>query len=114
MYDDDQLIIDVEQVGDDVVVRAEGELDSHTEGGLHATLKAVCDAAPSRAVVTADLSAITFFGSAGIALLALSQRRCGERGASFRVMASPAVLHTLRLTGLDRSLDLVPAVPTRP
>jgi anti-anti-sigma factor len=61
--------------------------------------------------VVLDLTAIDFFGSAGLALLADHASRCADLRSRLCVVAGHrAVLRPMVLTGLDRVVEVVATV----
>jgi anti-sigma B factor antagonist len=105
------LRVITDRVGDTVVVRAVGEVDPHSAGGLAAALRAgwVAARAPGRLVV--DLSGVAFFSVAGLALLVAAEQQCRERQLELRVVATTrSVLRALRGTGLDVLFAITPTL----
>ncbi len=70
-----------------MVLRVRGEVDIVSAGAL--TDMATAAAVAARAVVL-DLSAVTFFDSAGVRLVDRLARSCDRNGAGFRVVAPAA------------------------
>lgn len=98
---------------DAVVVQAEGEVDTSTVDELVAQLTAavtLAQAHPARLLIV-DLQQVTFLGSAGLNAV-LDSHHCGEAaGVAVRVVADhDPVLQPLRVTELDRILDIHPTV----
>lgn len=77
-----------------------GEVDLLTAGDVEAAITAGVAAAASTLVI--DLTEVSFLDSAGLAVLARSQMKAGERIPLLIVVTHPAVLTPLRLTGMDK------------
>jgi anti-sigma B factor antagonist len=107
------LEVGQEARGDAVVVLASGDVDSITVDKLTAQLSAALDVAashPARLVVV-DLKSVNFFGSAGLNAV-LECHEAGEAaGTSVRLVADHGeVLEPIKVTELDRILDIYPTV----
>src|SRR5690349_22146231 len=94
-----------------IVVRAAGEVDDFTVLPLRVELQtALAMATPPHPVVV-DLSAVRFFGSAGLNELVRHHRSAEAVGVPLRIAAAhKAVLRPITLTGLDRVLQVWPDV----
>ena len=90
-----------------LVIRPDGEIDLYGAPGLRGTLlKAL---AAGRHKILLDLSAVTFMDSSGFAVLVSAFKRVKAQGGQLRIAgANPAVRSSLRISGLDRVLDLYP------
>lgn len=92
-----------------LVLRAVGEIDMTTAPLLGERVNAHLE--PDAVTLTQlvfDLTQVTFFASAGLAILAATHRECAERGIKMCVVAnSHAVLRPLRITELDSVLTVV-------
>jgi anti-anti-sigma factor len=107
------LVVDREVRPAAVVVRAKGELDSSTVGGLVSHLGAALDEAGNLAsrLVIVDLQALTYFGSAGLNALLECHRQGREAGTSVRLVAENGlVARAIEVTNLDSVLELYPAL----
>jgi anti-anti-sigma factor len=91
--------------GQGVVVTVSGEVDLETAAVVEEAVADGTEAARSPLVVL-DLSAVSFFGSAGIAAIVRAQERCARSGVGFAVVASTAVRRPLELVGLTQRLPL--------
>ena len=92
-----------------VVVTAGGELDMLTAPRLSAQLDRAEAIVVPPAPVVLDLTRLTFMGSAGLAMLLAHHERCAELGSSLQIRANnTVVIRPLRMTALDRVLNLVP------
>ena len=81
------------------VLRATGEIDAVTAPALYADVAGLVGRADG---VVLDLSAVTFFDSAGVRLIDVLARECARHGAGLRVVAPPgtASRHVLELVGM--------------
>jgi anti-sigma B factor antagonist len=95
----------VERVGEAVVVSVSGEVDALTAPSVAETVLGVLGERPARVVI--DLLAVSFLGSAGLALLVEAQQVAGLQHTMLRVVAAgPVTLHPLQVTGLDRQFSV--------
>ncbi|MGW6929718.1 STAS domain-containing protein [Lentzea sp. NPDC054927] len=92
-----------------VVIAVLGEVDLRSGPLLHTRLhEHVRKAGPDLIV---DLTAVSFFGIAGLATLMAVWEATVTAEVEFIVVArTRAVLRPLRLTGLDRKFDVIPAL----
>ncbi|SER26882.1 STAS domain-containing protein [Lentzea albida] len=94
-----------------VVVRAAGEVDEFTVLPLRMELQTALAMATPPYPVVVDLSAIRFFGSAGLNELLTHHRDARATGVPLRIVAThKAVLRPITMTGLDEVLELHPDV----
>jgi anti-anti-sigma factor len=99
-----EFVVDERLEGDDRIVVARGELDLHTAPRLAEALAPHMDAGVP---VIADLTAVTFMDSSGVAVFVNALARARETGASIRVVApEPRVRRVLQITGLDAMLPV--------
>ena len=92
-----------------VVVSATGAIDLGTLTTWDTALAAALITPPK--VLVADLSAVDFLGSSGIATLVLVQQETAERGVRFRVAgATRPVRRALEATGVGEVLRLYETV----
>lgn len=97
----DLLTVDVDTRGGAVVVSVRGELDLATVPVLRERLDTLLPGAASPLVV--DLSAVTFIGSAGLALLVDAHNRCREHDIPLALVASGSVVpRAIQVTALDQ------------
>lgn len=94
--------------GSAVVLHVYGEVDLSTAGELEQAVAAELAAEPTDLVV--DLTDVTFLDSAGLGVLAHGHVKAEERVRLRVVVTSEVVLKPLRLTGLDRLLEVYPSV----
>ncbi len=103
------LAVRRERRGKAIIVSADGEVDMISSDALGQELNVATESATDLLVV--DLNAVTFFGSAGLAVLMACHQQCGRHDIAFRIAAARrAVLRPVQLTGLDRELALYPTV----
>ncbi len=103
MGSSDLLTVDIDTRGSAVIVSVRGELDLATVPVLRDRLGSVDEvsAAPSPLVI--DLSAVTFIGSAGLALLVDLHNTCTERGTPLALVATGTVVpRAIQVTALDQ------------
>lgn len=94
-----------------VVVRATGEIDQTTVAALGVELRTAVAMATPPFPVVADLSGVTFLGSAGLNELLKHERKARASGVPLRVAAAHrAVLRTISASGLDPVLAPFPDV----
>jgi anti-anti-sigma factor len=92
-----------------VVVHAFGEVDILTAPRLSTQLDLAEAIVVPPSPVVADLSGVTFLGSAGLSVLMAHHRRCAELGSRLEVVpGGRAVARPLAVTGLDKVLTIVP------
>lgn len=92
-----------------VVVQVGGELDMLTAPRLSAQLDRAEAVVVPPAPVVLDLTGLTFIGSAGLAVLLVHHERCAALGSTLQIRANTSVVtRPLRMTALDRVLNLVP------
>ena len=100
-----QLPIDVEAVGDDlVVVTVRGDVDLSEAGELRAVLNDACTG-PHRTVAV-DVSAVHFMGSTGLGVLADVHQRLADEGRRLLLLDPPeGIQQALAIAGLGHVLD---------
>ena len=94
-------------VGGCVVLTVVGEIDAVTAPSLLAQIRSsLVDI--GRGPLVVDLTAVTFMGSAGLAVLVSAAKDAGQRGVPLRIAADQArpVLRPLEVTGLDDVLPI--------
>lgn len=84
---------------DCVVLSVTGEVDLVTAPDLEAAIARELTGAPARLVL--DLSAVTFFGSLGLAALIGGMQLAAERAVRLVLVTNPLVLRTMELTTTD-------------
>lgn len=104
--------LDVEKTATATVLRMAGELDLLTVPDLQARVTEVV--AATTGVVVADLTAVRFLSSSGLRLLLGLRAELAAQGRPLRLVVggSRAVTRPLRITGLDRLLELHPDLDT--
>lgn len=92
--------------GSTTVVAVAGELDVHTAPELEAAL----EAAPARARIVVDCTAVGFMDSTGLSVFVAAQERArGGGGGLGVVIAEPSVRKVFSITGVD---EVVPVHET--
>ncbi|WP_214366612.1 STAS domain-containing protein [Pseudonocardia sp. H11422] len=92
-----------------LVVHVRGEIDTVTAPVLHTQLDGHLPTVP---LVVLDLSAVTFLGSAGLAVLVAAKDDAEQRGHRLRlVCGSRIVTRALEATGLLALFDVAAGVP---
>jgi anti-sigma B factor antagonist len=95
---------------DAVVVTVAGEVDLDTVNLLTNRLTAAGQVSRSPRTLVVDLSAVTFFGAAGLTSLVMTDHHCREQGIALQIVANTrAVLRPLEITGLIKTLPVTPA-----
>jgi anti-sigma B factor antagonist len=101
-----------EQVGADTVLHPRGALDLETAGELRAVGTAAVRAAGPGAVLTVDLSGISFLDSTGLGVLVTLWHETNSSGGNFRVRRpSASAGRILAITGVDTlfEIDVTPS-----
>jgi anti-anti-sigma factor len=99
----DLLTVDVDTRGSAVVVSVRGELDLATVPVLRERLDTLDQVAAAPSPLVVDLSAVTFIGSAGLALLVDLHNKCTERNIPLAVVATGSVVpRAIQVTALDQ------------
>jgi anti-sigma B factor antagonist len=96
------LTISSRQVGIAIVVAVTGKVDLSTGPALRAALAEAVDR-PGHGPVVVDLSAVTFLGSTGIAVLVDADWQARQRDRDLRLVIGPgntAVIHPLAAAGI--------------
>ncbi|HEX4721879.1 MAG TPA: STAS domain-containing protein [Pseudonocardiaceae bacterium] len=101
------------RVAGGVVLAVTGEVDLATVddllGGIRETIELATDLGVA---VLVDLRAVSFLGAAGLRVLVTAYEGCVTAGLALRVIADHSpVLRPLRLTGTDRLLTILSALP---
>jgi anti-sigma B factor antagonist len=95
--------IQVEQHGEPVVFRADGELDAFAADDITAAFQ---EAGAARAVV-ADLAGVSFLDSTALGLIVRGVREIGERGGRAMVVLPRSTARRIfEITTLDRVLPV--------
>ncbi|OBI81414.1 STAS domain-containing protein [Mycobacterium asiaticum] len=108
------LKVTQESRADGIVVLADGDIDSSSVEKLIVQLKRALEVAathPARLVIV-DLERVNLLGSAGLNALLDCHEEGVAAGTSVRLVADhPPVLQPIRVTELDRILQIYPTVP---
>ncbi|MGH3761101.1 STAS domain-containing protein [Actinophytocola sp.] len=103
MGSSDLLTVDIDARGTAVVVSVRGELDLATVPVLRDRLDSVGEVSAEPSPLVIDLSAVTFIGSAGLALLVDQHNRCQDRGIPLELVATGSVVpRAIQVTALDQ------------
>ena len=103
MGSSDLLTVDIDARGSAVVVSVGGELDLATVPVLRERLGSVDEVSQVPSPLVVDLSALTFIGSAGLALLVELNNQCVERGVLLALVATGSVVpRAIQVTALDQ------------
>lgn len=87
-----------------VVVTGRGDIDPHEAALLATAVDAALDRAEV-AILVLDLTAVTFFGSRGLAVIASALRRTNRQKPALRIVAGRKVRRPTELTGLSDLID---------
>lgn len=94
-------------VPDWLVIRPDGDIDLYSAPGLRGSLLKGLAAGQHRILL--DLADVTFMDSSGFAVLVSAYKRTKVLGGELRIAgANAAVRSSLRISGLDRVLELYP------
>ncbi len=101
------LEIVTEHEGSRSVVRLRGELDLSTENDVRREISAVLRSQNPQ-ILLLDLSELAFTDSTGLGTMVWAHKQMTERGHQLWLAGpNPLVLRLLRITGLDKQLQLV-------
>ncbi|ALG09020.1 STAS domain-containing protein [Kibdelosporangium phytohabitans] len=104
---DDPLRVDRRVQGPAVVLHVAGEIDMSTAPMLAEECDQAIDSSTDRVVV--DLTDVTFFGSAGLAVLLDARQRGEQAGVQIRLVAgNRPVLRSIEIAGVQ---DMLPVYP---
>lgn len=104
------MVIAFEDCADAVVVHVAGEIDIASTPEFVSRLASLHrDAYQGRHVVL-DLAGVTFFGSSGIAALAIFGTECATNAIELRVVPTRMIKEVLSITGADQIVDLAKTV----
>lgn len=94
-----------------IVLRVGGEIDFVTAGQVERAIgNALANRAPHVTTLIIDLTEVGFLDAAGLRVLLLARRRCGEALQLRLVVRSDAVLRPFQLTDLDLEFALYPSL----
>jgi anti-anti-sigma factor len=101
--DDGPPRVDVREGGNGRWLVVSGAVDLSSAGSLGAELRARLATVPGGAVVTIDLTRVTYLASAGVGLLLELSGALRERGIGVRLVTDPGSVpaRVLALTGVD-------------
>lgn len=94
---------------DAIVLAVSGELDVASAPMLRAHVGFALGRRPAHLIL--DLAGLRFCDAAGLSVFAMARKASRRDGASLALAAVPrAVIRLLRMTGMDRVLDVYPSV----
>jgi anti-sigma B factor antagonist len=103
----DLLTVDIGTQGGAVVVAVSGELDLATVPVLRERLDSLEEVSTAPSPLVVDLSALTFIGSAGLALLVDLHNKCTERDIPLALVATGSVVpRAIQVTALDQVFSM--------
>jgi anti-sigma B factor antagonist len=103
----DLLTVDIGTRGGAVVVAVSGELDLATVPVLRERLDSLEEVSTAPSPLVVDLSALTFIGSAGLALLVDLHHKCAERDIPLALVATGSVVpRAIQVTALDQVFSM--------
>ena len=99
------LTITIHHCGRRSVLRLHGELDASAENRLRSAIGNALNRSPELVVV--DLSELAFMDCSGLSVLVWAHRRLAEQERQLLITgAQPVVQRLVRLTGLDKYLNV--------
>ncbi|MGH8794992.1 MAG: STAS domain-containing protein [Stackebrandtia sp.] len=106
-----ELTLDTRTAGRRTVVEVRGEIDMYTSSQLRAALLKLLN--QGAVDIAIDVDRVEFCDSTGLGVFIGMLRRLREVGGSLLIVcARPQMLKIFQLTGLDKVLDIRPALPT--
>jgi anti-anti-sigma factor len=90
------------------VIRLPGEIDISNARQVRDALTRALD--DGTAVLVADAAKTSYCGCSGVSALIGAHHQAAARGGQLRIVASPALLRMLTLTGADTGLDTYPTL----
>ena len=101
-----ELKIQTEEWNGTPVIQAEGEVDLGSVDSLRAAASEVVRRRPGAVIF--DFRKVTYIDSSGLGILVATRKQLGNTPESVVVVTDqPAVLESLRITGLDRVLQVL-------
>ncbi len=95
-----ELGIDIEHAAEQILIRAQGEVDLSNAARLQETLDSAFEEKPARPMLV-DLGALQFIDSTGLSVLVEATRRSRENGNRFQVRgATGQVRRVLEIAGV--------------
>jgi len=102
----DQLLITVEQAGEQEILLLDGELDPHTAPLLQEQVDALAD--QGRLDIVLDLSRLQFIDSSGLRVVISAHRDLGAKGGQLSLRSpSDTAQRLLEITGLVDHITIV-------
>ncbi len=101
----EQLVVETEERGQDVVLHLDGELDPHTAPVLQEAIDAWSAKGTPR--IFLDLRQLRFIDSSGLRVVIGAHRQLSEAGAELVLInVSPTAARLLEITGLSSHLSI--------
>jgi anti-anti-sigma factor len=96
--------------GEPVLLALTGELDAGTVLVVVGSVAAALAGTPEPRVIVVDLAGLHFLGAAGVRVLSAMTDQAAAQNARLRIVTgeNAVVSRALRLTGVDRVLDVYP------
>ena len=102
----EQLRVQVQPQGDEVVLLLDGELDPHTAPILRRELDALVEAGSTTVVL--DMQALRFIDSSGLRVVISAHRELREAGGQLSLRSlSDTARRLLEITGLTDHIEIV-------
>ncbi|HEU5270135.1 MAG TPA: STAS domain-containing protein [Jatrophihabitans sp.] len=89
---------------DEALIRLAGSLDASTAARLQDAMQEAAHNRPGKLVI--DATELTFMASAGLRCLVFARQKMGSEVDIIVLGAPPPVVHTIRMAGFDRSVQL--------
>jgi len=90
-----------------VKITLSGELDANTAAAFRAEVEKAAAQRPKRLVLM--MQELEYMASAGVRVLVFAKQKMGAGVEIMAVAPQDTVLETLKLTGLERALEILPA-----
>ena len=90
-----------------VKITLSGELDANTAAAFRAEVEKAAAQRPKRLVLM--MQELEYMASAGVRVLVFTKQKMGPGVEIMAVAPQDTVLETLKLTGLERALEILPA-----
>lgn len=97
---------------DILVIHVAGDVDAANSGTLERRLVELLDPTPPAPVAVIDLTAVTFIGSAGLAVLVSLRNRCKRTGPRLLLATEGIARRAIEVTGLDELFEVYGEVAT--
>lgn len=104
------VTIELERVPGAAVVHVSGEIGMDAAPQLVDVLTTAQHDGQLGQCVVVDLTGVTFFSSAGIAVLSIFRTTCQTKAITLRVVPTPMIRRLLSITGAEHLVELAPTV----